>query len=202
MGKKGRGKRNEENYLASPLPSSTRTGKAYQCSDVTKEDDQKGLCVRRLFGGCTCEKKENVAQLSTGAITAQAVANAAAEEAAATTTHGRINAELNPEQLSIDTTAAQTVANAAAEKAAADAAALERAAAEQTVDIDAVEHAAAINADAEAPATANNLHEEIKRLQLLLIAERDATAAARAAADEAAATINRLEVENKRILLL
>jgi hypothetical protein len=29
MGKKGRGKRNEENILASPLPSSTRTGKAY-----------------------------------------------------------------------------------------------------------------------------------------------------------------------------
>ncbi len=109
------------------------------------------------------EKKENVAQLSTGAITAQAVANAAAEEAAATTTHGRINAELKPDQLSIDTTAAQTVANAAAEKAAADAAALERAAAEQTVDIDAVQHAAAINADAEAAATANNLHEEITR---------------------------------------
>ena len=196
MGKKGRGKRNEENHLASPLPSSTRTGKAYQCSDVTKEDDQKGFCVRRLFGGCTCEKKENVAQLSTGTIAAHAVANAAAEEAAATTTHRRINAELKQEQLSIDTTAAQTVANAAAEKAAADAAApLERAAAEQTVDIDAVEHAAAINADAEAAATANNLHEEIKRLQLLLIAEQAATAAATAAADN-------LEAENRRLQLL
>ena len=40
MGKKGRGKRNEENNLASLLPSSTRTGKAYQCPNVTKEDDQ------------------------------------------------------------------------------------------------------------------------------------------------------------------
>ena len=39
-------------------------------------------------------------------------------------------------------------------------------------------------------------------MRLLLTAERDATAAARAAADEAAATINKLEVENKRILLL
>ena len=171
---------------------------AYQRSDVTKEDDQEVDLVRGIFR-CTLEKKESTAQLSTGTIAAQAVANAAAEEAAATTTHGRINAELKPEQLSIDTTAAQTVANAAAEKAAADAATLERAAAEQTVDIDAVEHTAAINADAEAAATAD---EEIKRLQLLLIAERDATAAARAAANEAAATINKLEVENKRILLL
>jgi hypothetical protein len=125
------------------------------------------------------EKKENIAQLSSGTIAAQAVANAAAEEAAATTAHERINAELKPEQLSIDTTAAQTVANAAAEKAAADAAApIERAAAEQTVDTDAVEHAAAINADAEAAATADILHEEIKRLQLLLITEQAATAAA------------------------
>ncbi len=94
MGKKGRGKRNEEGHLASPLPSSTRTGKAYQRSDVTKEDEQKGFCVRRLFG-CTFEKKENVAQLSTGTIDAHAVANAAAEEAAATTTHGRMDPE-NP----------------------------------------------------------------------------------------------------------
>ena len=204
IGKKGRGKKNTKNAddFARLLPSSTRTGKAYQCPNVTKEDDQKGFCVRRIFGGCICEKKENVAQLSTGTIAAQAVANAAAEEAAATTTHGLINAELKPEQLSIDTTAAQTVANAAAEEAAADAAALERAAAEQTVDIDAVEHAAAIIADAEAAATVNNLHDEINRLQLLLTAERAAAAAARAAADEAAATINKLEVENKRILRL
>jgi len=258
IGKKGRGKKNTKNAddFARLLPSSTRTGKAYQCSNVTKEDDQKGFCVRRLFGECICEKKENVAQLSTGTIAAQAVANAAAEEAAATTTHGLINAELKPEQLSIDTTAAQTVANAAAEEAAADAAVLERAAAEQTVasDIDAVEHAAAIIADAEAAATVNNLHDEIKHLQLLLATERaifhaapesaiavqavidpfkrvainaDAEAAAtvnnmrgeikrlqlllateqaaaadaRAAANEAAATINRLEEENKRILL-
>ena len=99
MGKKGRGKRNEDHNLASPLPSSTRNGKAYQRSDVTKEDDQKGISVFRLFG-CTSEEKENVAQLSTGTIAAHAVANAAAEEAAATTTHGRINAELKQEQLS------------------------------------------------------------------------------------------------------
>jgi hypothetical protein len=204
IGKKGRGKKNTKNAddFARLLPSSTRTGKAYQCPNVTKEDDQKGFCVRRIFGGCICEKKENVAQLSTGTIAAQAVANAAAEEAAATTTHGRINAELKPEQLSIDTTAAQTVANAAAEEAAADAAALERAAAEQTVDIDAVEHAAAIIADAEAAATVNNLHDEINRLQLLLTAERAAAAAARTAADEAAATINSLEMEKKHILRL
>ena len=202
IGKKRRGKKNTENAddFASLLPSSTRAGKAYQRSDVTKEDDQKVDLVRLLWAP---EKKENIAQLSTGTIAAQAVANAAAEEAAATTNHGRINAELKPEQLSIDTTAAQTVANAAAEKAAADAAApLERAAAEQTVDIDAVEHAAAINVDAEAAATVNNLHDEINRLQLLLTAERAAAAAARAAADEAAATINKLEVENKRILRL
>jgi len=193
IGKKARAKKN---HLASPLPSSTRTGKAYQRSDVTKEDDQKGSpsCVRRLWFGRTL--------LSSGAIAAQAVANAAAEEAAATTTHGRINAELKPEQLSIDTTAAQTVANAAAEEAAADAAALERAAAEQTVDIDAVEHAAAIIADPEAAATVNNLHDEINRLQLLLTAERAAAAAARTAADEAAATINSLEMEKKHILRL
>ena len=202
-------KKKKEETSASLQLSVTRSGTkyqisvgtkedAYQRSDVTKEDDQEVDMARGIFR-CTLEKKESTAQLSTGTIAAQAVANAAAEEAAATTTHGRINAELKPEQLSIDTTAAQTVANAAAEKAAADAATLERAAAEQTVDIDAVEHTAAINADAEAAATAD---EEIKRLQLLLIAERDATAAARAAADEAAATINKLEVENKRILLL
>ena len=173
IGKKRRGKKNTENAddFASLLPSSTRAGKAYQRSDVTKEDDQKVDWVRLIWAP---EKKENIAQLSTGTIAAQAVANAAAEEAAATTTHGSINAELKPEQLSINTTAAQTVANAAAEKAAADAAALERAAAEQTVDIDAVEHAAAINVDAEAAATVNNLHDEINRLQLLLTAERAA----------------------------
>ena len=196
IGKKGRAKKNKENAddFARLLPSSTRTGKAYQRSDVTKEDDQKVDLVRLLWA--PIEMKENTAQLSNGTLAAQAVANAAAEEAAATTTHGRINAELKPEQLSIDTTAAQTVANAAAEKAAADAAApLERAAAEQTVDIDAVEHAAAINADAEAATTANNLHEEIKRLQLLLIAEKAATAAASAAADN-------LEAENRRLQLL
>ena len=110
--------------------------------------------------------------------------------------------ELKLEQLSISTTAAQTVDNAAAEKAAASAAALERAAAEQTVAINADEQAAAINVDAEAAPTVNNLHEEIKRLRVLLIAERAATVAAITAADEATATINNLEVENKRLLLL
>ena len=110
--------------------------------------------------------------------------------------------ELKLEQLSISTTAAQTVENAAAEKAAASAAALERAAAEQTVAINADEQAAAINVDAEAAPTVNNLHEEIKRLRVLLIAERAATVAAITAADEATATINNLEVENKRLLLL
>jgi hypothetical protein len=200
IGKKRRGKKNADDF-ASLLPSSTRTGKAYQRSDVTKENDQKVDRVRGIWGAAL-KMKENTAQLSTGTIAAQAVTNAAAEEAAATTTQGRINAGLKPEQLSIDTTAAQTVANAAAEEAAADAAALERAAAEQTVDIDAVEHAAAINADAEAAATVNNLHDEINRLQLLLTAERAAAAAARAAADEAAATINSLEMEKKHILRL
>ena len=245
IGKKGKAKKND---FASLLPSSTRTGKAYQRSDVTKEDDQKVDLVRLIWAP---EKKENIAQLSTGTIAAQAVANAAAEEAAATTTHGRINAELKPEQLSIDTTAAQTVANAAAEKAAADAAApLERAAAEQTVDIDAAakkaakkakriaaEQAAmepikrvaitaavkeavtlaggdtavlavvdaikraAINADEEVDVEVNNLRGEIKHLHLLLATKQVAAADARAAANEAAATINRLEEENKRILL-
>ncbi len=66
--------------------------------------------------------------------------------------------------------------------------------------IDAIKRAA-INADAEAAATVNNLRGEIKRLQLLLETEQTAAADARAAANEAAATINRLEEENKRILL-
>ena len=107
IGKKRRGKKNTENAddFASLLPSSTRAGKAYQRSDVTKKDDQKVDWVRLVWAP---EKKENIAQLSTGTIAAQAVANAAAEEAAATTTHRRINAELKPEQLSIDTTATQT----------------------------------------------------------------------------------------------
>ena len=102
----------------------------------------------------------------------------------------------------------QAVANvaAAAEKAAADVAALERAAAEQTVAIVAVEQAVAIKADAQAVTEGDNLHEELKRMQLMLIAERAATATARAtaraAADEASATIHILEAENKRLLLL
>ena len=105
----------------------------------------------------------------------------------------------NTAQLS---TQAVTNVAAAAEKAAADVAALERAAAEQTVAIVAVEQAVAIKADAEAVTAGDNLHEELKRMQLMLIAERAATATARAAADEASAAIYILEAENKRLLLL
>ena len=166
--------------------------------------------------------EENTTQLDTasGAIAAQAVANAAAVEAAAAATTHELrdedpktvevftsinaelklehNAELKLEQLSIGT-AAQTVANAAAGKAAASAVTSDRAAAEQTDAIDAGERAAAIIDDAEAAATINNLHEEIQRLQRLLTTEQAATEAARIAAGEAAATINYLEAENKRL---
>ena len=139
-------------------------------------------------------------QPDTGPIATQAVANAAAvEAAAAATTHElrdedpktvevftSINAELKLEQLSIGT-AAQTVANAAAGKAAASAVTSDRAAAEQTDAIDAGERAAAIRL--------------IQRLQRLLTTEQAATRteAARIAAGEAAATINYLEAENKRL---
>ena len=215
MGKPGRGERkrkmkNEmvEDDIASLPLSSTRAGTAYLPPDVAKVDVTKVDAVKSnltysIFAPRTIKKKENTAQLSTNTNAAQAVVNAAAEEAAAdATTHDdvpRIHAELKLEQLNIGTTAAQTIANAAAEKAAAGADAPERAVTEQTV-IDAIEQAA-INADAEAAATVNNSHDEIKRLQLLLTAERAAAAAARAAADEAAAMINSLEKENKRILL-
>jgi hypothetical protein len=97
--------------------------------------------VRQLWA--SRKTKETTAQLSTNTNAAHAVANAAAEEAAAdATTHEphdvtRIHAELKLEQLSIGTTAAQTTANAAAEKAAAGADALERAVAEQTFAINA-----------------------------------------------------------------
>ena len=217
MGKQGRGERKtkqpqwQEDDFESLLPSSTRAGTALR--PVTKEDVTEVDWVRQLFA--PRKTKETTAQLSTNTNAAHAVANAAAEEAAAdATTHemhdedpktveviASINAELKLEQLSIGT-AAQTVTNAAAEKAAAGAATFERAAAEQTVVIGAGEQAAAINADAEAAATVNDLHEEIQRLQRLLAAEQAATAAARAAADEAAATINNLEAENKRLQLL
>ena len=95
----------------------------------------------------------------------------------------------------------QAVANvaAAAEKAAADVAALERAAAEQTGATVAVKQAVAIKTGAEAVTTGDNLHEELERMQLVLIAERAAAAAAR---DEATAAIYILEAENKRLLLL
>ena len=135
MGKKGRGKRNKENAddfasllpsiirwrskrneenaddFASPLPSTTRAGTIYALWHPVKME-------------------ENTTQLDTGAIAAQAVANAAAvEAAAAATTHAlhdedpkqtveviaSIIAERKLEQLSTDT-AALTVANAAAMK--------------------------------------------------------------------------------------
>ena len=98
--------------------------------------------------------------------------------------------KLPVEQLSImiSTTVAQTAANLNATAEKAGAAAPERAAAEQTVDVDTVEQDAAIIADAEAGATVNNLLKKIKRMQ--------------AAFDEATATINYLEAENKRTLLL
>ena len=175
MGKKGRGKRNKENAddfasllpsitrwrskrneenaddFASPLPSITRAGTIYAFFHPVKME-------------------ENTTQLDTGAIAAQAVANAAAvEAAAAATTHAlhdedpkqtveviaSIIAERKLEQLSTDT-AALTVANAAAMKAAAGAVTFDRAAAEQTDAIDAGELAAAIIDDAEAAATINN----------------------------------------------
>jgi hypothetical protein len=181
MGKKGRGKKNEENAddSASLLPSITRAGTIYALFHPVKME-------------------ENTTQLDTGAMAAQAVANAAAvEAAAAATTHElrdedpktvevftSINAELKLEQLSIGT-AAQTVANAAAGKAAASAVTSDRAAAEQTDAIDAGERAATIRL--------------IQRLQRLLTTEQAATEAARIAAGEAAATINYLEAENKRL---
>ncbi len=192
MGKKGRGEREtnqpqwQEDDFESLLPSSTRAGT--QLRPATKEDVTKVDWARQLWA--PRKMMGNTAQPSTSTTSAQAVANAAAvEAAAAATTHEQhdedpktvkviasINAELKLEQLSIGT-AAQTVTNAA-ENTAAGADALERAVAEQSVDIDAVEHAAAINADAEAAAMINNLHEEIKHMRLLLAAERDATAAA------------------------
>ena len=214
MGKKGRGKRNKENSddFASLLPSITRWRS--KRNEENADDFASPLpsitragTIYALFHPVKME--ENTTQLDTGAIAAQAVASAAAVEAAAAATTHELrdedpktvevftsinaelklehNAELKLEQLSIGT-AAQTVTNAAAEKAAAGAATFERAAAEQTVVIGAGEQAAAINADAEAAATVSNLHEDIKRLQ--------------AAADEATATINNLEAENKRLVLL
>ena len=150
-------------------------------------------------------------QLNIGTTLAPTVATAAAEKAAADVaaleraaaeqTLKENTAQHSTQAVAIGITTAPTVADAAAEKAAADVAALERAAAEQTGATVAVERAA-INTDTEAAATVNNLHDEINRLQLLLTAERDAAAAARAAADEAAATINSLEMEKRRILRL
>ena len=123
-------KKKKEEASASLQLSVTRSGAKYQIADVTKEDAQKVPLVYLLWRAGH-KLKENTAQHST-----QAVANAAAVEAAAgAATHephdegtkqviARINAEPKLEQLSIGTTTAQTVANPAAEKAAADAAAL------------------------------------------------------------------------------
>ena len=77
MVKQGRGKRNKEiaDDFESFLPSNTRAGTAYLLPDVKKEDDTK-VDLARLIFGCTFEKKENTAQLSTGPIATQAVASA------------------------------------------------------------------------------------------------------------------------------
>ena len=82
--RKGRGKRNKENAydLASLLPSSTRAGTAYQRSDITKVV-RCGSIYSFWCPDSPDMRKENTAQPDTGAIAAQAVANAAAEEAAA-----------------------------------------------------------------------------------------------------------------------
>ena len=209
MGKKRRGKRNEENAddFASLLPSITRWRSKRNADDSASllPSITRAGTIYALFHPVKME--ENTTQLDTGAIAAQAVASAAAvEAAAAATTHElrdedpktvevftSINAELKLEhnaelnlkleQLSIGT-AAQTVANAAAGKAAASAVTSDRAAAEQTDAIDAGERAATIRL--------------IQRLQRLLTTEQAATEAARIAAGEAAATINYLEAENKR----
>ena len=200
MGKKGRGKRNEENAddFASLLPSITRWRSKRNADDSASllPSITRAGTIYALFHPVKME--ENTTQLDTGAIAAQAVANAAAvEAAAAATTHElrdddpktvevftSTNTELKLEQLSIST-AAQTIANAAAGKAAASAVTSDRAAAEQTDAIDAGERAATIRL--------------IQRLQRLLTTEQAATEAARIAAGEAAATINYLEAENKRL---
>jgi hypothetical protein len=151
MGKQGRSARKtnrpqwQEDDFESPLPSSTRAGTTYQRSDVTKVNVVRCGSIYSFFRPDSPDmRKETIAQLSTNTNAAHAVANAAAEEAAADTTTpelhdedpktveviASINAELKLEQLSIGT-AAQTVTNAAAEKAAAGADATERADAEQ-----------------------------------------------------------------------
>jgi hypothetical protein len=201
--------------------SITRAGTTYHLSDVAEKDVPKvpENKIRSIFAAALMtdplKMEKSTTQLSTNTNAAQAVADAAAEEAAAGVSHDL---------------------HAAAKKAAANAAAPERVAAEAAATVNnmsgeikhlqlllsterAIFHAApesaiavqavidpfkrvAIKADAEAAATVNNMRGEIKRLQLLLATERAAATAARAAADEAAATINKLEVENKRILRL
>ena len=171
MGKPGRGARNMM------MASCTRAGTTYQPSDVAKEDAPKVPVnlVRSIFADALTidplKMEKSTAQLSTNTNAAQAVADAAAEEAAAGVSHDL---------------------HAAAKKAAANAAAPERVA-------------------AEAAATVNNMHGEIKHLQLLLATERaifhaapESAIAVQAVIDpfkrvainadaEAAATINNLK---------
>ena len=208
----------KEEASASLQLSVTRSGTKYQISVGTKEDVQKVPVnlMRSIFANAPTidplKMEKSTAQLSTNTNAAQAVANAAAVEAAAGVSHDL---------------------HAAAKKAAASAAAPERVAAEAAATVNnmcgeinhlqllltterAIFHAAperaiavqavidpfkrvAIKADAEAAAMVNNMRGEIKRLQLLLATEQAAAADARAAANEAAATINRLEEENKRM---
>jgi hypothetical protein len=123
MGKQGRSARKtnqpqwQEDDFESLLPSSTRAGTALR--PVTKENVTEVDWVRQLFA--PRKTKETTAQLSTNTNAAHAVANAAAEEAAAdATTHelhdedpktvtveviASILAELKLEQLSIGTAA-------------------------------------------------------------------------------------------------
>ena len=212
MGKPGRGARNAGNMMKA---SSTRAGTTYQPSDVAEEDVPKVPWnkTRSIFAAALMidppKMEKSTAQLSTNTNAAQAVADAAAEEAAAGVTHelhatakeAAVSAaapeRAAAEQATMDAIK-QAAINAAVRKAVA-CADPERELAVLTV-VDAIEQAA-INADTEAAATVNNLRGEINRLQLLLATERAAAADARAAANEAAATINRLEEESKRILL-
>ena len=131
MGKPGRGARNARNMMNA---SSTRAGTTYQPSDVAKEDVPKvPVDVRSIFAAALMidplKMKKSTAQLNTNTNAAQAVADAAAEEAAAGVSHDL---------------------HAAAKKDAANAAAPERVAAEPTV-MDAIKWAAMNAAAREAP---------------------------------------------------
>jgi hypothetical protein len=150
-------------------------------------------------------------QLSIGTA-AETVTNAAAEKAAA---GADATERAVAEQSVAIKKAAKKAKRIAAEQAAMDAikrvainAAVKEAVTLAESDIavlpvavvDAIKRAA-INADEEVDVEVNNLRGEIKHLHLLLATKQVAAADARAAANEAAATINRMEEENKRILL-